>query len=334
MPDPADTRQLGRVSLRVSLLGFGSGPLGGLIKATDDAAARDALKAAHDAGLRYVDTAPLYGSGLAERRVGDALIDLGRKDFVISTKVGRILKPRRDDPATPAPTTFHGALPFNVEFDYGYDGVMRSFEDSLQRLGTDRVDILLVHDINRKYQGDRIHDRVKEVMTGGHRALEELRSQKVIGAFGAGINDLEVCTMLMREGDFDCFMVPGRYTLLNRDAAKEFLPECHRRNIGVLLAAPYESGILATGAVPGAMFNYVPATPEVLQRVRKIQDVCDAHGVTLAAAALQFPLRQPMIASVVVGMRSRAEVLQNAAWMKEKIDEAFWNELELDLTRD
>lgn len=334
MPNPTDKRRLGRTSLHVSLLGFGSGPLGGLIKATDAAAARDALKAAHSVGLRYVDTAPLYGFGLAERRVGDALIDLGRNDFVISTKVGRILRPRRDDTATPAPTKFHGALPFNVQFDYGYDGVMRSFEDSLQRLGTDRVDILLVHDINRKYQGDRIYDCVKEVMAGGHRALEELRSQKVIGAFGAGINDLEVCAMLMREGDFDCFMVPGRYTLLDRAAAREFLPECQRRNIGVLLAAPYESGILATGAVPGAMFNYAPATPEVLQRVRKIESVCNTHGVTLAAAALQFPLRQPMIASVIVGMRSHAEVLQNAAWVEEKIDEAFWNELEHDLTRD
>ena len=324
MPD-IDMRPLGRSGLRVSELGFGTGPLGGLLGATAASAARDALKTARDAGLRYIDTAPLYGFGLAERRAGDCIVELGRDDIVISTKVGRVLKARRDAPATQ--TQFQGSLPFNVTFDYGYDGVMRSFEDSLQRLGTDRVDILLIHDINRKYQGDLIYDRVKEVMAGGYRALEELRSQRVIRAIGAGINDLEICTMLLEAGDFDCFMVPGRYTLLDQSAHETFLPACLKRGVNILLAAPFESGILATGAVAGATFNYVPATPDILTRVRRLEEICRDHGVSLPAAALQFPLRHPAVSSVVVGMRSSKEVEQNVRWLGEKIDAAFWKSL-------
>ncbi len=326
MSKPVAKRPLGRTRLEVSELGFGTGPLGGLLGATQGPAARDALKAARDAGLRYIDTAPLYGFGLAERRVGDCLVELGRDGVVVSTKVGRVLKARRDHTATP--TQFQGSLPFNVTFDYGYDGVMRSFEDSLQRLGTDRIDILLIHDINRKYQGELIYDRVKEVMKGGYRALEELRSQRVIGAFGAGTNDLEISTMLLEAGDFDCFMVPGRYTLLDRSALEGFLPSCLKRGVGILLAAPFESGILATGAVTGATYNYVPATAEAMARVRRLEAVCHEHGVSLAAAALQFPLRHPAISSVVVGMRSSDEVRQNIRWIGEVIPEEFWRHLE------
>jgi D-threo-aldose 1-dehydrogenase len=326
MPDPIATRPLGRSGLNISQLGFGTGPLGGLMQATEPAAAQEALDAARSAGIRYIDTAPLYGLGLSERRVGDALYRLGRENFVLSTKVGRVLKARGTHVAQP--TLFQGSLPFEVVFDFSYDGVMRSFEDSLQRLGTDRIDILLIHDINRKYQGDRIYERVKEVMAGGYHALEELRAQKVVRAIGAGINDLQVCTMLMEQGDFDCFMIPGRYTLLDRSALDGFLPKCADRKIQVMIAAPYESGILATGAVPGAMYNYVPATPEILTHVRKLENICREHGVSLPAAALQFPLRHPAVCSVVVGMRSSREVAQNVRWFQEDASDALWERLE------
>lgn len=326
MADPIARRPLGRSGLEVSQLGFGTGPLGGLLGATGATAARDALSAAYEAGLRYIDTAPLYGFGLSERRVGDALIELRRNNFIISTKIGRVLTARRKRPATP--TQFQGSLPFNVTFDYSYDGVMRSFEDSLQRLGTDRVDILLVHDINRKYQGDQVYARVKELMAGGYRALEELRAQRAIGAFGAGINDLEICTRMLEAGDFDCFMVPGRYTLLDQSAGEAFLPSCLKRGVSVLVAAPFESGILATGAVADATYNYVAATSDILARVRRLEDICRDHDVSLAAAALQFPFRHPVVSGVVVGMRSSYEVAQNVHWFREEVSDAFWKDLE------
>jgi D-threo-aldose 1-dehydrogenase len=325
MSNPVATRPLGRSGLEVSQLGFGTGPLGGLMQPTASDAAQAALDAAHRAGLCYVDTAPLYGFGLAERRVGDAFLRIGRDQFVISTKVGRILKARGTRTATPS--LFQGGLPFEVEFDFSYDGVMRSLEDSLQRLGTDRVDFLLVHDINRKYQGDHIYERVKELMSGGYDALEELRDQGVIRAFGAGINDLEICTMLLEAGDFDCFMIPGRYTLLDQSAHEAFLPKCLNRGINVLMAAPFESGILATGAVANATYNYEAAKPDILTRVRRLEDICRDHGVSLAAAALQFPLRHPAVSSVVVGMRSSQEVAQNVRWFGEEISGPFWKHL-------
>lgn len=325
MPDPIATQTLTRSGLPVSQLGFGAGPLGGLMRATQSDTARQTLDAAFAAGLRYFDTAPLYGFGLSEHRVGEALYRHGRENVAISTKVGRVLKPRGNRPEKPS--NFQAGLPFEVEFDYGYDGVMRSFEDSLQRLGTDRIDILLVHDINQKYQGDRRHERVKEVMAGGHRALEKLRSDKVIKAFGVGTNDLEICTMLLEQGDFDCFLLPGRYTLLDQTAARDFLPKCHSRKVDILMAAPYESGILATGTVPGATYNYVPATEEAFARVRKIEAICREHKVTLAAAALQFPLRHPTAKTIVVGMRSPEEVEQNMRWLREEIGESFWRDL-------
>jgi D-threo-aldose 1-dehydrogenase len=328
MIDPIATRPLGRSGLGVSQLGFGTGPIGGLMQSTDAGVAAGAFAAAVSAGLSYVDTAPLYGFGLAERRVGDAIGRLGRGRFVISTKVGRILKARRTSPETPS--LFQGGLPFHVEFDFSYDGIMRSVEDSLQRLGTDHIDFLLVHDINRKYQGDHIYERVEELMSSGYHALEKMREQGVIRAFGAGTNDLEICTMLLEAGDFDCFMVPGRYTLLDQSAHEAFLPACQKCGINVLLAAPFESGILATGTVAGATYNYVPATPEILNRVRRLEDICRDHGVSLAAAALQFPLRHPSVSSVVVGMRSRQEVEQNIGCLRENIGAAFWDHLRKD----
>lgn len=327
MSTPACKRPLGRTGLRLGPLGFGGGPLGGLLRATPEADGRAAVAAARDLGIDYFDTAPWYGLGLSERRLGDALREDGRDGVVLSTKVGRLL--RRPGPGRmPTASQFQGALPFEVAFDYGYDGVMRSFEDSLQRFGRDRIDILYVHDVNAKYHGGDVPARVREVMAGGHRALARLRSEGAIRAFGAGIDDLAVLTTLAREGDFDCFMMAGRMTLLDQSAAGAFLPLCRSRGVGIVVASPFESGILATGATPAATFGYRAAPPEILDKVARIEAVCRGHGVPLAAAALRFPLRHPAIACVVAGMRAPDEVRTNAAHAAAPVPDALWDELE------
>jgi D-threo-aldose 1-dehydrogenase len=325
MPNPAATRPLGKSGLHLSQLGFGSGPVGNLFTATSDADALGALAAMRAAALNYLDVAPFYGLGLAERRVGNALRQLDRADVVISTKVGRLLKARTS--GAPSTNLFQDPLPFDVVFDYSYDGVMRSFEDSLQRLGTNRIDILLIHDINQKYHDGQIEQRLREVMDGGYRALDRLRSEGAIRAFGAGTSDLAVSKRLMNAGDFDCFMIPGRFTLLDQSAAESFLPECQRRRIGVLMAAPFDSGILATGPIENATYNYQPATPLILEKVRGLQAICIAHNVPLAAVALQFPLRHPAVSSVVAGMKSAAEVAANVEMMNTTVSDSLWRDL-------
>jgi D-threo-aldose 1-dehydrogenase len=243
---------------------------------------------------------------------------------VISTKVGRLMKPVEGGVA---PGVESGAAPFEVAFDYSYDGTMRSLEHSLQRLGTNALDIVLIHDVNRRWQGDRVDERYREAMSGAHRALAELRSGGAIKAFGVGVNDWSILLRFAADGDFDCFMLAGRYTLLDHTALETFMPECERRGISVLMAAPFNSGILATGAHPGATFFYVEAEPEIVSRTRRIEAVCARHGVSLAAAALQFPLAHPAVASVVTGMRSAAEADANVAHCRAPIPQAFWDEL-------
>jgi D-threo-aldose 1-dehydrogenase len=322
--DPAATVPLGRTALAVSRLGLGAGPFGNLLRDASVPALHQATAAALASGLRYMDTAPFYGHGLSEHRLGETLRGVERSRFVLSTKVGRLLRP---NPAARTDGPFSGILPFDVVYDYSYDAAMRSLEDSLQRLGLASIDIALIHDINRRWQGDRLEQRYAEAMAGAYRALERLRGEGVVKAIGVGVNDVDVLLRCARDGDFDCFMLAGRYTLLDQTALPELLPECARRGISVLLAGPYNSGILATGARPGATFWYSEAPPEIMERVRRIEAVCARHGVPLAAAALQFPLGHPAMASVVAGMRSAEEVNQAVAWMRLPIQADFWQEL-------
>jgi D-threo-aldose 1-dehydrogenase len=204
---------------------------------------------------------------------------------------------------------------------------MRSLEHSMQRLGTNAIDIVLIHDVNRRWQGDLVEQRYREAMDGAHRALSDLRAAGAIQAFGVGVNDWSILQRFAADGDFDCFMLAGRYTLLDHTALDTFLPDCVRRGISVLMAAPFNSGILATGARPGATFFYTEAEPEIMERTRRIEAVCGRHGVALAAAALQFPLAHPAVASVVTGMRNPREVAQNLAHVRAPIPQAFWDEL-------
>ncbi len=277
----------------------------------------------HRAGLRYFDTAPFYGLGLAEHRLGACLRRVDRREIVLSTKVGRLLQPV----GGVAAGAVDGHYPFEVAFDYSYEGTLRSLEHSLQRLGTNAIDIVLIHDVNRRWQGDLVEQRYGEAMHGAHRALVDLRSAGVIKAFGVGVNDWSILLRFAADGDFDCFMLAGRYTLLDHTALETFMPDCVRRGISVLMAAPFNSGILATGAREGATFFYQQADPEVLERTRRIEAVCARHSVALAAAALQFPLAHPAVASVVTGMRSAREVADNLAHCRAPIPTAFWDEL-------
>lgn len=320
-------RRVGRTALEVTELGFGGAAIGNLYRTVSNADALDAVRDAYSAGVRLFDTAPLYGLGLSERRLGLALEDFPRGSYVLSTKVGRRLKP--EDPArieVPIFERIPGARPY---FDYSYDGVMRCLEESLLRLGTFRADIVYIHDVDVTNQGSSAatEQRFREVMTGGYRALAELRDQGVVKAIGVGVNEWEWCERFARAGDFDCFLLAGRYTLLEQEALSTFLPLCSQRNISVVIGGPYNSGILASGAAAGASYNYGPAPPAVLERVQRLQAICDRHGIELTAAALQFPLRHPAVASVIPGVRTPEEMRRTLALHAVRIPADLWSEL-------
>ena len=319
------TPLLGRV--RVSSLGFGGAPLGNLYAPLDEAAAEDAVRQALRLGVTYFDTAPHYGHGLSEHRIGRVLRARSRDAFALSTKVGRLLVA---DPKAPAEQ--HGyvaALPFRQRFDYSYDGALRSLEDSLQRLGLARIDIAYIHDIDRFTHGpDQQPRRFREAMEGAYRALDRLRADGTIGAIGLGVNDWEVCRDALAHGDFDGFLLAGRYTLLDQSALTELLPACAKRGVKIVIGGPYNSGILATGAVAGARYDYGPAPPEILARVIAIEAVTREFAVPLRAAALQFPLGHPDVVSVIPGARSAAEVEANALLMATPIPDGFWQALQ------
>lgn len=314
-------------TLPLSRIGFGGAPLGNLYRAIPEAEAERTLDAAWEAGIRYFDTAPQYGHGLSETRFGRALRQRPRDDFVLSTKVGRLLEPC--EPGRENAGHFVDTPHARIVYDYSYDGVMRSWEDSRRRLGLDRVDILYVHDVDVRTHGSREASdrRVAELMAGGYRALEELRGSGAVTAIGAGVNEWEVCETLAGLGDFDLFLLAGRYTLLEQEALDSFLPLCARRGIGVVIGGPYNSGILATGPRPGAMFNYAPAEDVVLERVRSIETVCARHGVPLATAALRFPLGHPAVVSVIPGGQTADEVRRNVSNLGGSIPPDLWRDL-------
>jgi D-threo-aldose 1-dehydrogenase len=324
---PDDTRVLGRSGLAVTQLGFGGAPLGNMYRAFSDAQAEATVRAAYDAGIRLFDTAPLYGFGLSEHRIGAALRNRPREDFVLSTKVGRLLEPRHPD--TLDHGQFEGSLPFAEVYDYGYDGIMRSIEHSLHRLGTYRVDILLVHDLDVWTHGSEQAraERVEPFMAGGYRAMEKLRAEGTVKAIGAGVNETAACQDLAERGDFDCFLLAGRYTLLEQGALDELLPWCTQSNVSLIIGGPYNSGILATGAIDGATYNYNPAPPEVMDKVRRVEAVCERHRVPLASAALQFPLGHQQVATMIPGARSPKEVQQNVKTFAAAIPADLWAEL-------
>jgi D-threo-aldose 1-dehydrogenase len=322
------TRRLGRTGVSVTELGLGTAPLGDLWDVVEEEEANGLLTAAWEGGVRYFDTSPWYGKGQAEHRVGRALYRKPRDQIVISSKVGRILR----RPFKPAPFEhgeWLGGLEFDAVFDYSYDGVMRSFEDSLQRLGINRIDVLLIHDLDRWHfkTEAKVGPYMNQLFTSGWRALEELRDQGVIKGIGAGFNTMGTIPRYLDLFDIDFFLIAMRYTLLEQEVLDEEFPRCAERGVGIVVGGTYNSGILATGAVPHAMHNYEPAQHDVLQRVARMEAVCSRYKVPLAAAALQFPLGHPIVASVIPGAISRMQVAQNLAAFNHEIPSELWAEL-------
>lgn len=319
---PAQSRTLGRVPLEISLLGFGGTATGRLVPEFSEADATAILDAAWTRGMRYFDTSPFYGLGLSELRMGAYLRHRPRDAFVLSTKVGRLLSP---GPGTASQRP--ESLPFAARFDYSYGGTMRSVEDSLQRLGLARIDLLILHDISPRWHGDALETRYAEAMAGAQRALVELRAQGVVRAIGVGVNDVAVCSRCLVDGDFDFFMLAGRLTLLDHSGLPGLVDDCSRRGVAVLSAAPFNSGILATGAVPAARYFYAPADAALMDRTRAIEALCRTHAIPLGAAALQFALGHATVTSVVPSFRSLAEFAQVCGWMETPIPPALWQDL-------
>jgi D-threo-aldose 1-dehydrogenase len=323
-------RRIGATQLSVSPLGFGAAAIGNLYQPIDEREAQAAVAAALANGLAYFDTAPHYGFGLSERRLGEALLRHdGGAGAIISTKVGRLLEPVADEAAGGERHGFVDAAPFEPKFDYSYDGVMRSFEESRVRLQRDRIDILYAHDLGAVTHGADHERRFAEFIEGGYRAMCELRTSGDVGAIGLGANEWQICEQAMQAGEFDLFLLAGRYTLLEQTALDSFLPQCEQRGISVVIGGPYNSGILATGTKSGATlhYDYEPAPDSVVARVRLIEEVCGRHGVRLAAAALQFPLAHPQVAAVIPGLASAAQVEQSMALYLEAIPMEFWTEM-------
>ena len=317
-----DKRRIGRTALEVTTLGLGTATLGGS-RVQISWQERDAIvRTAWDAGVRYFDTAPFYGVGAAERAVGDALRDRRRGDWVLSTKVGRLLRPRT---AWTDPMEAWGRpMPFDVVYDYSYDGIMRSFEDSFQRLGLAHIDILLVHDIGAYQHGAAAHpELMRSLRESGYRALEELRRTGAVSAIGLGVNEREVCLEAMGFGDWDAFLLAGRYTLLEQAPLDDLLPQCVARGTSIIVGGPLNSGILAGRDT----WNYAAAPADVVARVEAIRAVCDRHGVPLPAAALQFPLAHPAVAAIIPGPRVSSEFTENLELLRRKIPAALWDEL-------
>jgi D-threo-aldose 1-dehydrogenase len=318
--DAAERVPFGRTALTVTRVGLGTAPLGGLYAAVDEETAVATVRRAYERGVRLFDTAPLYGHGLSEQRLGRGLAAVPRDDVVVETKVGRLLRAN----APPDESQLSGGVdrwpavpPVNPVFDYGYDGTMRSFAESLERLGLDRVDTLLVHDPDEHEQ---------EALDGAYRALDRLRAEGAISAVGAGMNQAEMLVRLARAADFDCFLVAGRYTLLDQVALRELFPLCLERGIAVVLGGVYNSGILADPR-PGAMFDYAPAPPELVERARRLDALCRRHDLTLKAAALQFAAAHPAVTTLLVGARSPVELDEDLELLRTPLPPALWDDL-------
>ncbi|WP_439626248.1 aldo/keto reductase [Shinella sp.] len=306
------TRTIGRTGLAVTEYGFGTAALGGLYRACPRDVAMATFDAAWQEGVRYFDTAPWYGFGLAERRTGDFLRDKPKGSYVLSSKVGRIMVPVADD-KVPA-YGYVDPLPFDVRYDYSYDGIMRSVELSHARLGLNRIDMLYVHDIGVYTHGaERNTFHLRQLLDSGLKALEELKSSGAIKAFGLGVNEVPVCLDVLRHADLDCILLAGRYTLLDRSAAADLLPLCEQKGTSLVVGGVFNSGILATGPVEGAHFDYMPATAEVAGKVRAMMEIARGQHVPLAAPALKFPLEHPAVACVLLGTAKPESLHRNMA---------------------
>ncbi len=319
------TRRVGRTSVEITEFSFGCTGIGNLYKAVNRDEAAATLQVAWDAGIRYFDTAPRYGHGLSELRLGDFLYGKPRDSYVVSTKVGRVLRPVPEDSVPDY--GFADPLPFAADYDYSYDGVMRAFDQCLTRLGLNRIDIVYIHDIGILTHGKADNDRhVRDLLEGGFKALDELRSRGAVKAIGIGVNEVRICLDLMDRFPLDCILLAGRYSLLDRSAEPDLLARCLKEGTSLVVGGVFNSGILATGPIPGATFDYAPASGDVLDRVRSLEAVAAKYDVPLAAAAMQFPLGSPAVASVLIGTGSARSLTRNLSQLDYKVDPTAWAE--------
>ena len=329
--DALQKNQIGSTSLKVPQWGFGTAPLGDALRSIPQQQASQTLAAAWNAGIRFFDTAPWYGTGRAEQRLGHFLSGQPRDDFVVTTKVGRVLRRPADvNAAPPEQEQWTGGLPFAVQFDYSHDGVLRSYEDSMQRLGLNRIDALLIHDLDIFYHEDQegVLRRFAELESaGGFTALQQLKDNGEISAIGAGINHLGMIPQFLQRFPMDFFLLAMPYTLLDQVALDEELPLCVERQVSVIIGAVFSSGILATGVCDEALYGYSPAEDAVIEKTKKIQAICQRHNVPLGAAALQFPLAHESVAAVIPGS-DRAELVEiNRDWFQWPIPDSLWSDL-------
>ena len=318
------TRTIGATNIQVTELSFGGAPLGAVGDRLTDADVQAIVQRAWQGGVRYFDTAPLYGHGLSEKRLGAVLRELPRDEFVLSTKVGRLLVPEAQGERFPG---MRDAEPVAIRYDYSRDAVRRSLASSLERLGLDRVDILLCHDIDVWTHGDAQPGIFDAARNGALPALRELREEGVVRAIGLGVNEWQVCSRVLDEMDVDCFLLAGRFTLLEQEPLAEFLPQCVQRQVSVIIGGPYNSGILATDDPRRATYDYKPAPEHLLRKAAAIRRLCQNHGVDPRAAALQYPLRHPAVAAVIPGVWAVREVEENLALFATDIPDALWKAL-------
>jgi D-threo-aldose 1-dehydrogenase len=323
LPERTFTTRGGKL-LRFTTLGLGTAPLGNMHRALPEDDARETLEAAWNAGIRYFDTAPLYGHGLSEMRLGRLLRDKPRRDFLLSTKVGRLLEPCRPEEADSG--IYKATPPFRIRYDYSYDGVMRSYEASLVRLGVDRIDILFVHDVDARTHGGRTQSeaRIRELVDdGGWRALDDLRRSGAIAAIGAGVNEWEPCARLLALADPDLFLLAGRYTLLEQEPLDTLFPQCVARGVGIVVGGPFNSGVLAGQA----SYDYGTVPAEIAARVRQLAEACREYDVPLPQAALQFVLAHPTVVCVIPGGQTKAEVVANVRLAQATTPADLWHDL-------
>jgi D-threo-aldose 1-dehydrogenase len=326
--DPTATRTIGRTDVAVTQLGFGGASIGELNAVLDERDAVEAVRTAWDAGIRYFDTAPWYGRGLSELRMGSGLRGRPRDEYVLSTKIGRWLRsPERPDTFDGSPWV--GGNRMEVVFDYSYDGIMRSYEQSQLRLGLNRYDMAVIHDLDHLYHGSgaKWEWLFGQLASSGWRAVEQLKSSGLLRAAGAGVNHLGLIPRFLDLMPLDFFLIAMPYTLLHQEILDEEFPLAVRHGCSFVIGAPFQSGILATGPTPNAHYNYAPPPPEVSDKVGRIQAVCERHGVPLAAAALQFPLGHPQVASVIPGAAGSAQSRRNVETFSHPIPGELWDEL-------
>lgn len=322
------TRQVGKTTAQVTELGLGGAPLGDLFEPLTEEQAQRTLQAAWDAGVRYFDTAPFYGYTKSEHRVGHFLRQQPRQEFVISTKIGRVFRPARN-PATFDKGLWSGGLPFEFTVDFSYDGIMRSYEDSLQRLSLPSIDLLVIHDLDFYFHKKeaKVAAYLNQLFTSGWRALEELRASGQIKGVGAGINELGMMPRFLDLVDLDFFLVAYGYNLLTQEMLAQEFALCAERNVSIIIGAVFASGILATGAVPGARYFYAPASDEMMEKTRRIEAICKKHGTPLPAAALQFLLANPIVSAIIPGALAPEHVQANVKLLQQPIPSALWAEL-------